>query len=186
MTLRLVYLIFCQLSAWVALLMRSEVSKTAVIMVLRHQMNVLQSAGQPSSTILWGSRSRSPTLSSGFTPLAGILDQATKSWTACDPFAAGVGHGVSRWGLAKAVGAVRSAAIVVPNVLAEHHTHVPLTEDQHAVGEFGFDSAHEPSTQQFARGQRGGIPTTRIPTSARTASTGAVNWPARSQTRNRN
>jgi transposase len=41
-TLRLVYLIFCQLSAWVALLMRSEGSKTAEILVLRHQVCVLR------------------------------------------------------------------------------------------------------------------------------------------------
>jgi hypothetical protein len=39
-TLRLVYLIFCQLSAWIALLMRSEGSKTAEILVLRHQVSV--------------------------------------------------------------------------------------------------------------------------------------------------
>lgn len=38
MTLRLVYLIFCQFSAWIALLARSEASTTAEILVLRHQV----------------------------------------------------------------------------------------------------------------------------------------------------
>ena len=42
MTLRLVYLIFRQLSAWTALLLRSEASKTAEILVLRHQVSVLR------------------------------------------------------------------------------------------------------------------------------------------------
>ena len=36
------YLIFCQLSAWTALFMRSEASKTVESLVLRHQMSVLR------------------------------------------------------------------------------------------------------------------------------------------------
>ena len=41
------------------------------------------------------------------------------------------------------------------------------------------------SAKQFARGHRGGIFTVSIPAPARTASNDAVNWPARSRTRNR-
>ncbi|MFL6147117.1 MAG: hypothetical protein ACJ72I_06325, partial [Pseudonocardiaceae bacterium] len=33
---------FCQLSAWIVLLIRSEASKTAKILVLRHQVSVLR------------------------------------------------------------------------------------------------------------------------------------------------
>ena len=33
--------------------------------------------------------------------------------------------------------------VVVPNIFGEHHTQVPLVEDQHAVGEFGSDCTHE-------------------------------------------
>ena len=36
------YLIFCQLSAWIALLARSEAFKTAEILVWRHQVGVLR------------------------------------------------------------------------------------------------------------------------------------------------
>ncbi len=45
---------------------------------------------------------------------------------------------------AKFAGAVGSSTVVVPNVVCEHHTQVPLIEDQHAVGEFGSDCPHEP------------------------------------------
>jgi len=41
-TLRLVYLIFLRLISWVALLARSDVSKDAEILVLRHQLAVLR------------------------------------------------------------------------------------------------------------------------------------------------
>ena len=49
---------------------------------------------------------------------------------------------MGRW--VKVVGAVGSSTVVVANVVREHHTHVPLIEDQHTVGKFGSDSAHEP------------------------------------------
>ncbi len=47
-------------------------------------------------------------------------------------------------GWVKAAGAMRSAAVVVPNIFREHCTQVPPVEDQHAVGEFGSDRVHEP------------------------------------------
>jgi hypothetical protein len=76
--------------------------------------------------------------------------------------------GRPRW--AKVVGTVRPSTVVMPNVLREHQTQVPLTEDQHTVGEFGSDSAHEPFGETVRLRQRGGVLTTWMPTSARTAS----------------
>jgi hypothetical protein len=37
----------------------------------------------------------------------------------------------------------------VPNVFREHHTQVPLAEDQYPVGEFGSDRAYEPFSEQL-------------------------------------
>jgi hypothetical protein len=45
---------------------------------------------------------------------------------------------------AKFAGAVGPSTAVVPNVFREHHTRVPLAEDQYAVGEFDSESAYEP------------------------------------------
>jgi hypothetical protein len=39
---------------------------------------------------------------------------------------------------------VGSSTVVVANVFGEHDTQVPLTEDQHAVGECGSKGADEP------------------------------------------
>ena len=44
---------------------------------------------------------------------------------------------------AKFAGTVGSSTVVVANVVSEHNTQVPLTEDQHSVGEFGSDGAYE-------------------------------------------
>ena len=47
-----------------------------------------------------------------------------------------------RW--AQFAGTVRLPTVVMANVLREHQTQVPLTEDQHTIGEFGSDGADEP------------------------------------------
>jgi hypothetical protein len=73
-----------------------------------------------------------------------LVDQATKNRPTLDPFIVEVRHGVGRLWRAKFAGAVRPSTVVVPDVLREHHTQVPLAEDQHAVGEFGSDRAYEP------------------------------------------
>jgi hypothetical protein len=61
-----------------------------------------------------------------------------------DPSIAEVRHGVGRSWRAKVTGAVRASTVVVPDVLREHCTQVPLTDDQNMVGEFGSDRTHEP------------------------------------------
>ena len=42
MTLRLVYLLFCQVMRWLALLARSSVTKDAELLMLRHEVAVLR------------------------------------------------------------------------------------------------------------------------------------------------
>src|SRR5437764_15232703 len=86
----------------------------------------------------------------------------------------------------KFAGAVGSSTVVVPNVDCEHHTQVPLVEDQHAVSEFGSDSADEPFGETVRLRTPGRNSDPWMPTSARTASNDAANWPARSRTKNRN
>jgi hypothetical protein len=54
-----------------------------------------------------------------------------------------VRHGAGRLLWAKVAGAVGSSPVVMPDVLREYYTQVPLVEDQHAIGEFGSEGADE-------------------------------------------
>jgi hypothetical protein len=48
---------------------------------------------------------------------------------------------------AKVAGAVGSSTVVVANVFREYDPQVPLTEDQHVVGDFGLEGADEPFSE---------------------------------------
>ena len=101
-------------------------------------------------------------------------------WTAATsgspgPVAAGVG-GV-------AFPAVGPLGVVVLDVLADHCVQMPATEDEHAVGEFGSDGAHEPFRVAVRLRAPRWNSQTLIPAPASTASNVVENWPARSRIR---
>jgi hypothetical protein len=73
-----------------------------------------------------------------------LVDQTTENRSTRDAFVAQVRYGVGRVWWAKIAGAVWPSTVVVPNIFREHYTQVPLIADQHPVGEFGPDRAHEP------------------------------------------
>ena len=76
-----------------------------------------------------------------------LVDQTAQNWLTLDAFVGEARDGVGRLGRlgwAKITGTVRPSTVVVANVFPEHYPQMPLTEDQHTVGEFGSDSADEP------------------------------------------
>ena len=99
--------------------------------------------GSGAANRLGGSRSRPPMASSDSCCPFVLVDQATQNGPTRDAFVAEVREGVSRLRWAKATGTVGPLTVVVPNIFCDHYTQVPLTEDQHTVGEFSSDSAHE-------------------------------------------
>jgi putative transposase len=49
MTLRLLDLLFCQVTRWLALLARSSAAKDAELLILRHEVAVLGAPGEPAA-----------------------------------------------------------------------------------------------------------------------------------------
>jgi hypothetical protein len=76
-----------------------------------------------------------------------FVDQTAKNRPTRDLFIVEVHHAVGRSWRTKFAGAGRPSTVVMPTVVREHHTHVPLTGDQYTVGEFGSDRAHEPFSE---------------------------------------
>jgi hypothetical protein len=73
-----------------------------------------------------------------------FVDQAMQNWSTLDALFAEVCHWVGRSRWTKVTGTVRTSTVVVANIPFKHNPQMPLTEDQHEVGEFGSDGAHEP------------------------------------------
>jgi hypothetical protein len=70
---------------------------------------------------------------------------------------------------------VRTVPVVVPGVLSQHHSQVPLAEDQHVVEALAPQRAHEPLRVGVAIGDRTGVLITRVSLPEKTASNAAVN-----------
>jgi hypothetical protein len=73
-----------------------------------------------------------------------LVDQASEKPLSLDPLRVEVCCGVGRLGWAKLAGTVRPSTVVVPDVLGERGPKMPLTEDQHTVGELGSGCEHKP------------------------------------------
>ena len=104
-----------------------------------------------------------------------LVDQAAENGATFDPLLAEVRHRIARPWWMKFAGAVGSSIVVVANIPFKHNLQMPLTEDQHAVSEFGSDSAHEPFGETVRPRAMRGNPDHAMATSARTASNNAVN-----------
>jgi hypothetical protein len=65
---------------------------------------------------------------------------------------------------------MRPPRVVVGGSPGKHPAQVPLTEDQHPIGDLGPDGQHEALGETVRPRHRGGIFTTATPASAITAS----------------
>ncbi len=70
MSVRLVYLVFCRILEWLALLARSRASVHAELLVLRHENQVLR-RGNPKPRLDWVDRPLLPTVTAS--PLSSVV-----------------------------------------------------------------------------------------------------------------
>ena len=140
MSLRLFYLFMIQVFGWLVLLGRSEASKDAEIMILRHEVALLRrQVTRPTPD--WACTGRKlgywrwPGLSCC---LPVLVDQPCKPGVALDPGGRD-GGGDDVWIVVRcaqfhALALVAAAGVVMADVVGQDRAQVPLADDEHLVG----------------------------------------------------
>ena len=72
-----------------------------------------------------------------------VVDQPAEDWSTADPAIDRLGDRRLRARWTQLEGSMRPLSVVVRGVLGQHPAEVPLSEDQHPVGEFGAECQYE-------------------------------------------
>ena len=142
MSLRFVFLLITRRAAWVRLSRRKETWKTAEILILRHQLAVLQRPQPHRPKLNWADRVCVPNTLSTSCDQAIFVDQATDASVSSAAVLVEDGRLGQRFQRRGAVqGAVRPMLIVVGLILVQDPPQLVLVPDEGAVQELAAASA---------------------------------------------